>query len=280
MPNHFNDQIIKEFRANEGRVSGPFEGARLLLLTTLGARTGAAHTVPLGYLPDEGGRILIIASAAGAPKDPAWLHNLRAHPRVTVETGYFTYEANAAILEKPERDELFARAVEASPGWGDYQAQTDRILSVIALTPIEAGPPNAASWGEALKTIHNAFRLELSRIRREVRASGPGLAAQLRVNCLSVCQGLAFHHTREDAGMFPQMLERHPELASTMKRLDEEHQRIAVLLTELTAVVRSDSADRETVLAEVERLTSELEAHLSFEEEQLVPVLDAMMPDR
>ena len=117
MPIDFNRQIIEEFRANGGRVGGPFEGGRLLLLTTVGARSGAPHTTPLGYLPDSGGRVLVIASAAGAPKHPAWFHNLVAHPRVTVEAGAFTYEAQAIVLEGAERDRAFARAAETDPGW-------------------------------------------------------------------------------------------------------------------------------------------------------------------
>lgn len=94
----FNTRIIEEFRANGGRVGGPFEGGRLLLLTTTGARTGAPHTTPLAYLPDGLSRVLVIASAGGAPKNPAWFHNLVADPRVTVESGSFTYEADAVVL--------------------------------------------------------------------------------------------------------------------------------------------------------------------------------------
>ncbi|MEV4085311.1 nitroreductase family deazaflavin-dependent oxidoreductase, partial [Nonomuraea fuscirosea] len=127
MPMNFNQQIIDEFRANKGQVSGPFEGARLLLLTTIGARTGAPHTTPLGCLPD-GDRVLVIASAGGAPRHPAWYHNLVANPRVTVEDGVFTYEAQAVVLAGEERESVFARAVEADPGWGAYQERSGRVL--------------------------------------------------------------------------------------------------------------------------------------------------------
>ncbi|MFG1888915.1 nitroreductase family deazaflavin-dependent oxidoreductase [Micromonospora sp. NPDC049051] len=116
MPNDFNQQIIDEFRANSGRVGGPFAGARLILLTTTGARSGSPHTTPVGYLPDEE-RILVIASAGGSPKHPDWYHNLLADPHVTVEDGVFTYQARAVVLTGAERDEIFARAVEADPGW-------------------------------------------------------------------------------------------------------------------------------------------------------------------
>ncbi|GLW98433.1 nitroreductase/quinone reductase family protein [Microtetraspora sp. NBRC 16547] len=275
MPNDFNQQIIEEFRANGGRVGGPFEGARLLLLTTTGARSGAPHTTPVGYLPDGGERVLVIASAGGAPRHPAWFHNLVANPRVTVEDGVFTYEAEAVVLEGAERDRAFARAVEADPGWASYQARTTRVIPVVALTAVTGGPPNAASWGAALKLIHDAFRRELVLIRNEISESGPGLGAQLRVNCLTLCQGLHNHHTGEDAGMFVMLAERYPELAPTLDRLRREHEKIAALVDDLRKVISADGADPLLVLAEVERLTDELEIHLTYEEEQLIPILDA-----
>ncbi|MFG2827757.1 nitroreductase/quinone reductase family protein [Streptomyces sp. NPDC048434] len=276
MPIDFNRQIIEEFRANGGRVGGPFEGGRLLLLTTLGARSGAPHTTPLGYLPDGGGRVLVIASAAGAPKHPAWFHNLVAHPRVTVEAGVFTYEAQAIVLEGAERDRAFARAAAADPGWSEYQAKTERVLPVVALEEIPAGPPqiSAASAGAALKAVHDGFRRELALIRKEITESGPGLGAQLRVNCLTLCQGLHNHHTGEDAGMFPMLGRHHPELAPALERMQQEHEKLAVLLAALQKVISAEGADPRSVLSEVERLTEEVEKHLAYEEEQLIPVLD------
>lgn len=279
MTNDFNQRIIEEFRANDGRVGGPFEGARLLLLTTTGARSGAPHTTPVGYLPDGGERTLVIASAGGAPNHPDWFHNLVVNPRVTVEDGVFTYEAQATVLEDDERDRVFARAAEADPGWADYQAKTTRVIPVVALEEIP-GPPNlnAASMGGALKSIHDAFRRELALIRKEVAESGPGLGTQLRVNCLTVCQGLHYHHTGEDTGMFPYLAEHHPELAPALERLHREHQKIAALLDDLQGVISTDGADPQLVLPEVERLTDELESHLTYEEEQLIPILDAPSP--
>ncbi|GAA3679576.1 nitroreductase/quinone reductase family protein [Nonomuraea antimicrobica] len=272
MPNNFNQQIIDEFRANRGQVGGPFEGARLLLLTTVGARTGAMHTTPLGYLPD-GDRLLVIASAGGAPSHPSWYHNLRANPQVTVEDGIFTYQAKAVVLEGEERDRLFARAVETDPGWGRYQESSGRVLPVVALLPIDAGPP-AGPLGDALITIHDAFRRELALIRREVAASGPRVAAQLRVTCLTMCQGLHVHHSHEDAGMFPALEGRYPELAEVMARLRAEHEVVARLLGELKALLADDDVAPEDLRAGVDRLTRELEAHLDYEEEQLVPLLN------
>ncbi|MFG3260460.1 nitroreductase/quinone reductase family protein [Streptomyces sp. NPDC048172] len=278
MPNDFNQHVIDEFRANEGRVGGPFEGARLLLLTTTGARSGAPRTTPLGYLADGGGRVLVIASAAGAPHHPAWFHNLRAHPRANVETGAFTYEATATVLEGEERDAAFARAVETDEGWAAYQAKTDRVIPVVALDPVPGPPnPNADDFGEALRVVHNAFRRELALIRDEIIAAGPSpaLGAQLRINCLTLCQGLHNHHTGESMGLFPALLDADPALEPTVQRLNEEHEKLAALLEELQNLLRADGTDPARLLPEVDRITEELETHLRYEEEQLIPVLQA-----
>lgn len=269
----FNKQVIDEFRANNGQVGGYFEGARLLLLTTTGARSGRPHTTPLGYLPDGGERMLVIASAGGAPHHPAWYHNLKANPHATVETGVFVFEVQAEILEGAERDEAFARAVEGDPGWAGYQAKTTRTIPVVALRVI--GPPRsvAPSGGAYLKLVHDGFRRELALIRKELSGSErPGLGVQLRINCLTVCQGLHHHHMGEDTMMFPGLAEQHPSLAPALERLAREHERIAVLVEELKQAL--SGADPLKVRAEIERLVDELEAHLTYEEEQLIPVLD------
>ncbi|MEU4364889.1 nitroreductase/quinone reductase family protein [Promicromonospora sp. NPDC023987] len=278
MPIDFNQQIIEEFRANHGRVGGPFEGGRLLLLTTTGARSGATHTTPVGYLPD-GDRVLVIASAAGAPRHPAWFHNLKANRHVTVENGTFTYDATATVLDGAERDRLFARAAEADPGWAEYQAKTDRVIPVVALEEIP-GPPNvdADTMGGGLKAIHDAFRRELALVRAEIARSGPRVGAQLRVNCLTVCSGLHHHHTIEREHMFPALGEQHPALAEPLKRLQAEHEAIAELLGDLQTLLADDAtpADPAALLTEVERLTHELEGHLDYEEEHLIPALDGI----
>ncbi|MFD3563248.1 nitroreductase/quinone reductase family protein [Streptomyces sp. NPDC058686] len=278
MPNDFNQHVIDEFRARRGRLSGPFEGGRILLLTTTGARSGAAHTTPVGYLPDGGERVLVIASAGGSPSHPDWFHNLVATPRVTVEDGVFTYEAEAEVLTGAERAAVFARAVERDPGWAEYQAKTSRVIPVVALGAITSGPPNvtgATSWGDALKAVHDGIRRELGLIRKEIAESGPGLGAQLRVNCLTLCKGLHNHHAGEDAALFPFIGSRHPELGAVLELMREEHERIAALLARLQETVSVDDTDPRLVLPEVERLTGELERHLLHEEEQLIPLLDA-----
>ena len=131
-PGDWNQQTIAEFRANEGRVGGPFEGAPVLLLTTTGAKTGKRRTSPMMYLPD-GDRLLVFASKAGAPTNPDWFHNLVAHPTVTVEVGVEEYEATATVTEGSERDELYARQAALYPGFGEYQAKTTRVIPVVAL---------------------------------------------------------------------------------------------------------------------------------------------------
>ena len=272
----FNQQVIDEFRAHQGRVGGPFEGGRLLLLTTTGARTGIPHTTPVGYLPDGGERVLVIASAAGSPKHPDWYHNLLANPQVTVESGVFTYEARAVVLTGEEREQAWARAVGADPGWAEYQKKTERTIPVVALHAITNGGPgkiNASSPGEAIKVVHDAFRRELALIRKEMAAGNGTLGAQLRVNCLTFCQGLHNHHTGEDTMMFPFLADRHPGASPVLRRLGEEHEQIAALVAELRRTLADE--DPATARAEVERLTLDLEAHLTYEEQELIPLLDA-----
>ncbi|MGP4028415.1 nitroreductase/quinone reductase family protein [Actinomadura sp. 3N407] len=271
----FNRQVIEEFRAGGGRVGGMFEDGRLLLLTTTGARSGARHTTPLGYLPDGDGRVLVIASAGGSPKHPAWFHNLVANPRVTVELDTFAYEADAVVLEGGERDAAFARAAEADPGWAEYETRSGRTLPVVALVPALAGPPAGPdSLGAMLIALHNAFRRELELIRKEVAASGAGVGAQLRVNCLALCQGLGNHHMGEDQQIFPLLERHHPGLGPTLAELKDDHETIQGLLDELRRVL--DAGDPASLLTEVERLTGALHAHLDREEERIVPLLDTI----
>ncbi|GAA2780482.1 nitroreductase/quinone reductase family protein [Crossiella cryophila] len=273
----FNKQVIEEFRANNGRVGGYFEGSRLLLITTTGARSGKAHTNPVGYYPDGDGRSLIIGSAGGSPKHPDWYHNLVANPELTVEDGVFTYEAKATVLTGEARDQAFARAVEADEGWAEYQSKTTRVIPVVILEATSGGPPNAGSASEALKLVHNAFRRELAMIRSEFAKSGRTLGVQLRINCLTLCQGLHNHHTGEDMAIFPYLGDRYPEFQPTIDRLREEHVRIADLTAELQRTLDNVDADPAVVLTEVERLTNELERHLDYEEAQLIPVLEVAM---
>ena len=133
-PQDFNARIIEEFRANQGVVGGPFEGATLLLLHHVGARSGKDRVNPLVYNRD-GDRYVVFASKAGAPTNPDWYHNLKASPNVTIEVGTDTIEVAASEASGDERDRLFGAQVERSPQFGEYQSKTDRVIPVIVLTP-------------------------------------------------------------------------------------------------------------------------------------------------
>jgi deazaflavin-dependent oxidoreductase (nitroreductase family) len=127
-----NRRVVDEFRANAGKVGGPFEGRQMIILHTKGAKSGQPRVTPLVYLPD-GDRYLIVASMGGAPNNPAWYHNLAANPDVTAEVGTETFRATATVLKGEERDRAFAAVVEKMPFFGDYQRKTTRTIPVIAL---------------------------------------------------------------------------------------------------------------------------------------------------
>jgi deazaflavin-dependent oxidoreductase (nitroreductase family) len=130
--NQFNQNLIEEFRTHDGKVTGVFEGAPLLLLTTTGAKTGRKHTTPLVYFQD-GDRIVVFGSKGGAPTHPAWYHNLVANPDVTVELPGETLEARAVTADGAERDRIWSAQKELMPGFKDYEAKTDRQIPVVVL---------------------------------------------------------------------------------------------------------------------------------------------------
>jgi deazaflavin-dependent oxidoreductase (nitroreductase family) len=129
----YNRSVIEEFRASGGKPGGRLEHMPILLLTTIGAKSGQPRVAPLGYLTD-GDRLLIFASDLGAQRHPAWYHNLVAHPEVTVEVGGETFQAIASIAEGAEREQLWAKALLSFPFIDDHQAQTTRQIPVILLT--------------------------------------------------------------------------------------------------------------------------------------------------
>jgi deazaflavin-dependent oxidoreductase (nitroreductase family) len=131
----FNAQNIEEFRANHGRVSGPFEGAPLVILHTVGARSGEPRTNIMMYLAD-GDLYLLFASNAGADTHPAWYFNVRAHPRVRIEVGDDVFDAKATELTGAERDEKYAEQARRYPGFADYEQKTSRIIPVVALARV------------------------------------------------------------------------------------------------------------------------------------------------
>ena len=133
--NDFNQQVIKEFRANQGKVGGQMANMPVLLLTTTGAKSGRAITKPLVYTRD-GDRIVIIASFAGGPKNPPWYNNLGANPEAMVEVGSERFRVRAAVTAGEERQRLYNRQAEQMPIFAEYQQKTTRQIPVLVLTRI------------------------------------------------------------------------------------------------------------------------------------------------
>jgi deazaflavin-dependent oxidoreductase (nitroreductase family) len=132
----FNQKIIEEFRANSGRVGGMFEGAPMILIHHVGAKSGIERITPLVHFREDDDHTVIVASKGGAPTHPAWFHNLKANPKIEVEVGTETYTVVADEITGPERDEVWKRVVTQSPGFGDYQQKTDRVIPLVRLTRV------------------------------------------------------------------------------------------------------------------------------------------------
>ncbi|HWC09635.1 MAG TPA: nitroreductase family deazaflavin-dependent oxidoreductase [Acidimicrobiales bacterium] len=128
-----NQQIIEEFRANEGRVGGPFKGRRLLLLHHRGARTGIERVNPLAVQPLGDGAWAVFASKGGAPTNPDWFHNLVANPEAQIETGTEVVAVKARVAEGDERERIWSRQKEEWPGFAEYEQKTARQIPVIIL---------------------------------------------------------------------------------------------------------------------------------------------------
>ena len=133
--NEFNRNLIEEFRANGGKVSGMFERSPLVILTTIGAQSGQPRTFPVVYTRD-GDRLVVVASKGGSDQNPAWYHNLVAHPTVTVELPDETYQARAVVVEGDDRDRLYRAHADRMPQFDEYQAKTARRIPVVALERI------------------------------------------------------------------------------------------------------------------------------------------------
>ncbi|PVC83799.1 nitroreductase family deazaflavin-dependent oxidoreductase [Streptomyces sp. CS090A] len=289
MPSAFQQSVIDEFRANAGKVGGPFAGSDLLLLTTTGARTGQPHTTPLGHVRD-GERVLVVGSNLGAPHHPDWYHNLLAHPAVQVELRDQEFETIAVPAEGSTRDELFAQVVAEAPGYAEYQAATDRLLPVVVLhlpDPQEPAPAITSLAGK-LTEVHTWLRGQLAQVYAETEAHfaaraahrgagappSPGLGLQIRQRCLAFCQALEFHHTSEDGHMFPAMEGYHPHLRPVFDRLREEHRSIAAVQSALAALLAGVAiADPDRFRAELTRMSDQLTEHLDYEEAEILPLL-------
>ncbi|MEV5836482.1 nitroreductase/quinone reductase family protein [Nocardia sp. NPDC052112] len=314
----FNAAIIEEFRANAGRVGGMFEGVPLILLTTVGAKSGREHTAPVVYYRD-GDRLLIFGSNGGSDTHPAWFYNVNRNPAVTVEIGetdgVATFRATATVLEGAERDRRYAEQAERDSAFAAYQAETVRVIPVIALsrerrsaigrrgaivgTAIAATAvagvsaaiagsgdeaprmsPRAAAIGDHLRTVHAQLRRDLATVRTQLDQPSDGgeitsLPTDLRSHCVAFCGALHEHHTNED-GVFPALARQHPELAPVVERLRREHGVVATAIAELQQL--SNSADPVRLRTEFDRLANELETHFSYEEDELVAILNATDP--
>ncbi|MFI0979863.1 nitroreductase/quinone reductase family protein [Streptomyces sp. NPDC021093] len=302
-PFDFNQWVIDEFRAHEGKVGGPFEGGDLLLLTTTGARSGRRFTVPLGYARTEDGQLIVTGSNMGAPEHPAWYHNVLAHPAVEVEVGTSSFGAVAVPAEGEHRDRLFERIVRTAPGYADYQKQTSRTLPVVVLERTEygaeygagpgtgdstgsGGPRPILTVGDKLLEIHTWLRGQLARVRTDAEAhfeaaasfpgapTLPGLGLQIRQHCLAFCETLDFHHKSEDAAVFPQIELHNPHLAGALAQLRAEHVKVAALKSQLAELLGEfQTADPGVFLAELTRMSDELTAHMDYEESVILPIL-------
>jgi deazaflavin-dependent oxidoreductase (nitroreductase family) len=130
----WNAGVIEEFRKNKGKVGGNFEGAPLLLINHIGARTRKVRINPVMYFRD-GNRFVVFASKGGAPTNPDWYHNLKAHPDVKIEVGNETIEVRAEEVTGPEREKIYKKQASLYPQFAQYQKQTKRVIPVIAFTP-------------------------------------------------------------------------------------------------------------------------------------------------
>ena len=133
-PADFTATVIEEFRANDGRVGGMFDGLPLLLLHHTGARSGTERINPLAYAREDASYV-VFASKGGAPEHPAWYHNVIANPDTTIEVGTDTIDVHASEATGEQRDRLFRAQAERVPQFAEYEQQTDRVIPVSVLTP-------------------------------------------------------------------------------------------------------------------------------------------------
>ncbi|MER7705129.1 nitroreductase/quinone reductase family protein [Kitasatospora sp. NPDC097605] len=288
----WNERVIKEFRENNGRVGGAFEGVPLVLLTTAGHRTGKPHTTPVVQLRD-GGRHLVFASNGGGPEHPDWYHNLLASPQVTMEIGtdeghVKPFATRAVVLAGEERDRLYERQCDINPAFREYREKTTRVIPVVALHPLDLSADSERNRmiGRQLIVHHNELRAELAEVRAAVQAALTGgsatrptadLSRQLHRRCLTFCYGLQLHHTRED-GSFTAFEQHFPHLRPAITRLREEHRTVEHALARLErlldAALAAETDDLPALTAELDRVIDGLEDHFTYEEHHLLPALD------
>jgi deazaflavin-dependent oxidoreductase (nitroreductase family) len=135
VPN-LNEQVIEDFRANGGRVGGPYEGAPIILVHHVGVKTGAKRVSPVMYFPQEDGSMVIVASDQGAPANPAWYHNLKANPRTDVEAGAETFPVVVGEITGEKRNAVWTGIVAMAPSLGQFQKMTSRTIPLLRLTRV------------------------------------------------------------------------------------------------------------------------------------------------
>jgi deazaflavin-dependent oxidoreductase (nitroreductase family) len=131
-----NAKVADEFRANDGKVGGPFDGNELLLLTTTGAKSGESRLSPLSCKRIDG-RLLIVGGYGGADVNPSWVYNLRANPRAHVELGAQSFDVTARELSPAERADVIPKLTAAVSAFAEYQAKTSRVIPIFELEPVE-----------------------------------------------------------------------------------------------------------------------------------------------
>ena len=132
----FNRNLVKDVREHGMPTSGPFLGRDVLILTTKGAKSGEVRSTPLVYTRDKEHHV-IVASKGGAPTNPHWYHNLKAHPVVTVETGGEKFQARANVIDGDEYERLYKQHADINPGFWDYRKKTSRKIPVIVLERLD-----------------------------------------------------------------------------------------------------------------------------------------------
>jgi deazaflavin-dependent oxidoreductase (nitroreductase family) len=282
----YNQQIIDEFHANAGTVGAQFEGRELLLLHTTGARSGEERISPLVSTRD-GDDLVITASAGGAAENPAWFHNLVAHPRVTVEFGPETFDATATVVEdRAERDRLFAGMVAAMPGFGDYERMTERLIPVIVLRRLPSAPAVTEEPMADIREMymaHDMFRREFTLLPALVRGVSDGDRERTLVvaDHLALVDTLLYHHHHsEDTHLWPRLLDRGADDIEPLVRLMEgQHERIEEINAEVVAAARAwrdtPAAGEQATLADaLDRLVTVLGEHMAAEEEHLLPLIE------
>jgi deazaflavin-dependent oxidoreductase (nitroreductase family) len=133
-PAELNAEVVEEFRAGGGHVSGPLADTPLMLVHHIGARSGMERVVPLAYLPQPDARFVIIASNGGSRKHPAWYYNLKANPEIMVEVGAEMFRVVAEELDLAARSVVWPTIVEQAPAAGEFQSMTTRTIPVFILT--------------------------------------------------------------------------------------------------------------------------------------------------